>query len=174
MKTLASRLVWARTEKKLSQDELAKKIGVSQGAIGHLELGTRLSSRKITALADALGVNALWLAEGKGDPSPSPEAQYKKVIAADASDERFVQIQKVKLRLSAGITGFHTDIEHDNGSTISIERRWIERKGFAPEHLVAVKVKGESMEPALYEDDVVLINTADTKLQDGVVYSVNY
>lgn len=68
MNTLSLRLVWARTQKKLSQEELAKLSGVSQGSIGHLESGLRQSSRRITAIANALGVNPQWLAEGKGDP----------------------------------------------------------------------------------------------------------
>lgn len=69
MNTLSARLAWARAQKKLSQDELANLSGVSQGSIGHLESGLRQSSRRITAIANALGVDPIWLAEGKGTPS---------------------------------------------------------------------------------------------------------
>jgi phage repressor protein C with HTH and peptisase S24 domain len=30
------------------------------------------------------------------------------------------------------------------------------------------------MEPSLYEDDIVIVNTLDTKLVDGAVYAFNY
>ncbi len=36
--------------------------------IGNLESGTRKSTGKMAALAAVLKVNALWLAEGRGDP----------------------------------------------------------------------------------------------------------
>lgn len=68
MNTLAKRLIWARTQKEISQQELADKAGVAQSTIGSLESGARRSARKIVVIANVLGVDALWLAEGKGKP----------------------------------------------------------------------------------------------------------
>lgn len=70
METLAKRLIAARTEKGLSQQALATLAGVAQSTIGGLEAGTRESARKITAIADALGVSAAWLADGRGPREP--------------------------------------------------------------------------------------------------------
>lgn len=69
METLASRLKSARDEAGLSQEELAAKVGMTRGGIGHLETGRRDGSTHLPKIADALGVNALWLAEGKGPKS---------------------------------------------------------------------------------------------------------
>lgn len=69
MKTLAERLIKARTDRGLTQTELAKRAGVSQSTIGNLESNTRKSAKKIAAIADALGVSALWLSDGKGVPT---------------------------------------------------------------------------------------------------------
>jgi SOS-response transcriptional repressor LexA len=74
MDTLAKRLRWARKQKRISQEELGKLAGVSQSTIGNLEAGTRASARKIASIAAALGVNALWLAEGKQRPAIRGEA----------------------------------------------------------------------------------------------------
>lgn len=52
--------------------------------------------------------------------------------------------------------------------------RWLDRKGLNPVHLIAIEVKGESMEPNLYDGDLIVINTADTRLVNGEVYAVNY
>lgn len=68
--TLAKRLAWARAQKGLSQEQLAKSAGVSQGTIGNLEAGIRNTARKITAIAAALGVAPGWLADGTGCPVP--------------------------------------------------------------------------------------------------------
>jgi transcriptional regulator with XRE-family HTH domain len=66
MKNLAERLIQARTHREMSQQELANRAGVSQGTIGNLEAGLRLTSRSISLIAKALDVEVLWLAEGVG------------------------------------------------------------------------------------------------------------
>jgi transcriptional regulator with XRE-family HTH domain len=66
VKTFASRLKYAREQiAGLSQVELAKKAGVSPGSIGNYESGTREMPRDILGLSAALGVNPIWLQEGK-------------------------------------------------------------------------------------------------------------
>jgi phage repressor protein C with HTH and peptisase S24 domain len=98
----------------------------------------------------------------------------KRVRAVDDDDPALTHIPKVKLRLSAGITGFEVEPERFDGSTTTIPTDWMERKGFRRDKLIAISVKGESMEPSLYEDDLVVVNTADTNPVDGAVYAVNY
>ena len=39
---------------------------------------------------------------------------------------------------------------------------------------LAVKVSGRSMEPSLYDGDLVIVNLDDTRLQDGQVFAANY
>jgi transcriptional regulator with XRE-family HTH domain len=64
--TLAERLRWARERRGLSQQELAQRIGLRQSAIGNLESGARQRPRDQRKLAEALGVNELWLETGRG------------------------------------------------------------------------------------------------------------
>lgn len=93
--TLAKRLVWARTRKDLTQEELAKKAGVSQGTIGNLEAGIRDTARKITSIARALDVDANWLADNKGAPPnqlavvPVKRRDARMVLAYDDEEELF-------------------------------------------------------------------------------------
>ncbi len=70
METLAKRLVWARHQKKMPQAILAKLVGITQSAIGNLEAGSRMSSRHTAKIAAVLGVDALWLSDGTGQPCP--------------------------------------------------------------------------------------------------------
>jgi len=97
-----------------------------------------------------------------------------RVVAAEGEDDGFIQIPMVKLRLSAGITGYQAEPERRDGGTLGMRRTWIERNQYNPSHLIAIYVKGESMEPSLYAGDIVVINTLDTKLVDGAVYAFNY
>ncbi|WP_048996779.1 helix-turn-helix domain-containing protein [Burkholderia multivorans] len=83
MYTLAERLKWARINAGLSQEELGKKAGVSQSTIGNLEAGTRSSARRLPQIANVLGVDALWLAEGLGKPNAPGAAHilYDEAVA---------------------------------------------------------------------------------------------
>ena len=70
MKTLAERLAEVRAEKCLTQVGLAKAAGLkNQSIIGNLESGHRKNSSHIPAIAAALKVSALWLADGIGPRS---------------------------------------------------------------------------------------------------------
>lgn len=96
------------------------------------------------------------------------------VVIAEEGDADFYTIPKVQLQLSAGMTGFQTVPEIYDGSKLSVSKNWVERNGYIPERLVAIRVKGDSMEPNLYEDDQVIINTGDTRMEDGAVFAVNF
>lgn len=184
MKTLAERLVWARTRKQLSQDQLAKLAGVSQSTIGNLEAGIRNSARKITSIALALEVSAAWLAEGLGAPEIQDQTAFSDethipanaipVRAFQSGDSDFVEIQKVKLKLSAGISGFGIEPLIESGAPIVFQKEWLERHGYFADHLIALKIRGESMRPKLDDGDLVVINTADRIPKDNLVYAVNF
>jgi transcriptional regulator with XRE-family HTH domain len=66
MKTLGQRLKEARKAVGLTQPEVARKVGLSQPQLSELENDHYKSSSLVPALADLYGVDALWLAEGKG------------------------------------------------------------------------------------------------------------
>jgi phage repressor protein C with HTH and peptisase S24 domain len=158
---------------------LVKASGASKSVVNQWLTGKikSMDIRYALNIERALGFSHIWLMTGEGDPHQAPLHRLKDgmaVRALDNDDTEFVQIRMVKLRLSAGITGFHTEPERRDGGTLGMRRAWIERHNYHPDHLIAILVKGESMEPSLYAGDIVIINTLDTKLVDGAVYAVNY
>ncbi|HEY0062490.1 MAG TPA: XRE family transcriptional regulator [Telluria sp.] len=176
--SIGTRIREARRIAKLTQKELASKVGMSQAALSELETGESEGSTLVASIASALGVNALWLESGKGTQGPGPgglaPGEYQEVEVVHAGNPDVILIPQVKLRLSAGVTGFHVDAPEDGINTYPLDRRWVERGGFAPQRLIAIRVKGESMEPGLYHGDIVVVNTADTVPVDGSVYAINY
>lgn len=72
--TIAKRLAHARLEKQLSQAQLATSAGVSQGTIGNIEAGIRLSKQSLPMIAEALGISLHWLRDGKGPMLPEDGA----------------------------------------------------------------------------------------------------
>ncbi len=66
--SIGQRVKSLRKERKLSQAELSKKLGIDQSLISYLESGRGTGSSHIASLAHALGVNAHWLETGIGSP----------------------------------------------------------------------------------------------------------
>ena len=103
------------------------------------------------------------------DPFAVPAAR---VQVGEPNDT--IPVKRVKLRLSAGITGFETEPESDDGSVLHIPRDVVEKHGLVPHCLLAIRVKGPSMEPMMFEDDYVIVNIADTKPISREVYALNF
>jgi phage repressor protein C with HTH and peptisase S24 domain len=161
------------------QTSLVKASGASKSVVNQWLTGKikSMDIRYALNLERELGVSHIWLMTGEGDPRHAPLHGVKDAMpvrSAANDDADFIQIDMVKLRLSAGITGFQTEPERRDGGTLGLRRSWIERHQLRPEHLIAIYVKGQSMEPSLYEDDIVIVNTLDTKPVDGAVYAFNY
>ncbi len=179
--TIASRLDEAMREAGFeSQSAFARASGIPQPTINRILKGTGKrgpETQTLIALAAACNVTFEWLHEGrlpKSRVAGIPPHEFSTVVVADPGDPDFYEIPKVQLVLSAGMTGFDTVPEIYDGSKLSISKNWVERHGFTPGRLVAIRVKGDSMEPNLYEGDQVIINTADTHMEDGAVFAVNF
>jgi len=71
--------------------------------------------------------------------------------------------------------GFAVDMDDDQSATpIVFHKEWFVASGYRPSALYGVKVSGASMEPALWDGDIAIINTDDTTPRDGEVFAVNF
>lgn len=129
-------------------------------------------------LAQHFKISLLWLTEGRGlmqypelqKSSVQPESQL--ISLTDHPDLR--EVPRVKFKLSAGVSGYAIEPENGNGKPVFFRRDWFELNGYRPEKLFSVRITGASMEPALWEGDLVVINTADTAPHDGDAFAINY
>lgn len=178
-----------------TQAELARVLNASSQTINNWE-ARGISKAGMLKVQQVIGCSATWLDTGNGDMLlGEPEEVLREIMVHSAVNDRraravararalavrgseegdpFVAIRKVKLQLSAGVTGFSTEPEDFEGDTIIVPSAWLKRKGYSPERLIALTVKGESMETTFHEGDVVVVNVDDTKPVDGSVYAVNY
>lgn len=174
------RLSQARIAKGINKSELARQVGVSAATVTQWENATitSLAGNNLDRVCQVLGISPEYLLHGTTSRD-APEVRFPlmgavPVQALEDEDPEFIPIRMVKLRLSAGIVGFRTEPEHEQDALLKMSRAWIARHGFSIESLIAIKVRGESMEPSLYDGDMVVVNTADTTPADGVVFAVNY
>lgn len=113
MQTLGQRLRAAREAKQISQQELARRAGVSSGAIGNLEAGSRKSPRNLLAIAAALGVSPHWLETGVGSMSDfvlvaEPGTFSRLGNSPDISlklDKRTVPVTRSRVEIMTGAAG---------------------------------------------------------------------
>ena len=63
---LRNRLKDARKAAGMTQQSLARKVGVSQSTIASLETGEHKTATNLAEIAAVLGVEALWLSSGRG------------------------------------------------------------------------------------------------------------
>jgi len=65
--SIGSRIREARKARKMTQGQLAKKVGMSQGSLSELETGESAGTTNLAAIAHALQADAYWLETGKGE-----------------------------------------------------------------------------------------------------------
>ena len=88
-------------------------------------------------------------------------------------EESTVLITRIDVELSAGNGRETWHIEEKE--PLPFQADYIRRLDASPKHLVAAKVRGDSMEPLLFDDDTVVVNTADTRVPaNGKVFALVY
>lgn len=174
---ISERLKQAMEAAGISQAELARRCDVKPPSVNGWLSGKAkfLRGENLLAAAKALGVSQHWLATGFGEMKPS-SIDGRPVLPIDEESENadIYRVKKVRLKLQAGISGFEISQEPENAAPIYFRKDWMRSRGFKPDNLIAISVRGDSMEPGLYEGDVVVINTADKTPVDGEVFAVNY
>jgi phage repressor protein C with HTH and peptisase S24 domain len=180
---LQKNLDWLIKRKKTSPYELQRVTGVPQPTIHRIQTGESSDPRTKTLqpLADYFGVSVADLRErdlsaviAEGEMVEVEAKQYHPAHVLDDDDPKLIQVPKVRLRVAAGISGFHTDPERFDGSTMTVSKSWVQRHGYDPLKLIWIRVGGRSMEKTLFEDDWVLINTAQTQPKDSKIFAVNF
>lgn len=165
MKTLAARIAHYRTLADMSQGALAAACGWSgQSRIGNYEAGTREPKiDDINRIAKALSISPEQLLM---PPAPIDPGALKIPSAKD-----YALIRQYSAAGECG-DGYHNGhVEISDG--LAFKRDWLARIGAKPENLAVIYASGDSMEPYIFDGDVVLFDTTDTEPRHGHVYVVH-
>lgn len=145
----------------MTQQELAKKAGLTQATISDIERGRNQTTIEAPTLAKALGVSVDYLLLGK-------EMEYEPVIA---TDEDFAFIPFYDAHASCG-NGYHNGDHVVIKGELAFKRTWLKAEGLKENDLAIITAKGESMWPTISEGAILLINSAYNRIESGKVYAL--
>ena len=116
-----------------------------------------------------------WLDVHHSDDASSAYsgAEIEKTPLVSPGDSR-LPIKRALFKLSAGVSGYEIEYENGESDPIFMSHNWFEKNNFRPGKLIAISVQGRSMEPKMYDGDLVIVNTESTTPKDGVVFTINY
>lgn len=144
--------------------EIAIECGVTPSSVTQWISGESKSVKpeNLFALAKATGFAAMWLAVGQGDerdlPDPGP------------SEDAYALIPQYTAKGDCGDGYFNDHVEVKGG--LAFRREWIKRMGAKPENLFVIYAEGCSMEPYIFDGDVVLFDWSDTIPRDRQAYAI--
>jgi phage repressor protein C with HTH and peptisase S24 domain len=166
MKTLAERLRAALEASGMNQSELARRVGVTRGAVSLWLTGQTgsLDGQNLVKVAIALNVSPVWLQTGRGKMKPSAAG----TLSFEGNPE-YPTIPRVMIKISEDQASYEMS-ERDADGPVVFARSWYEWRAYKPEKLFAMAVADSGMEPGLYLEDWVVVNTEDTTPQDGHVF----
>jgi phage repressor protein C with HTH and peptisase S24 domain len=164
-----------RLANNLTQQQVADYCGVSRVAVSKWESGNTKDLRMahLFKLAKLFRVSAEEIALGTAVLSAKESVAPYQIPERNPAPD-YLPIAHVLLKLEAGVTGYEVQQIEGNGRPIFMPREKLDKKGWRADRLFALTVTGDSMEPALYAGDLVVINADDTQPADGAVFAVNY
>jgi phage repressor protein C with HTH and peptisase S24 domain len=169
------RLAYALTKRDKSKAELARAAKVTPVSVGDWISGKTkmIGGKNAVVTCEFLRINHNWLFSGKGPSGLDNDYIEKAEIDLD-DDPDFVQVRRAELKISAGISGFSIEYLNGERAPIIFRKDWLQRRGYFVDDLIAIEVCGNSMEPTLYDGDLVVINIAEKNPTDGDVFAANY
>jgi len=143
--------------------KFANRIGISSSLLHNYFAGSVPSVEKAAAIAKAANVDFAWLCLGIGE-TPSFETISKIERSSNTpaisnivptNDDEFTLIDSYAIHASAG---HGSTVEHEvQTEPMSFRTDWLRKEGFPAERLAIIRAKGDSMEPTISDNDVILI-----------------
>lgn len=170
-----------------SQSALSRAAGVPQPTINRILKGATRSPDVATleSLATALSVDFRWLASGEGDgPDPTNSGPKKPLPAGKGNvevwdhpdelepDDGRIWIDRFDYHFSAGTGLIQWEVREKKA--LPFNAAFFKAKGVRPQDCKLLVVRGDSMEPWVEDKNVIMIDTADTRVRDGERYAIYF
>lgn len=160
MQTLADRVRVELSKKRLTQQWLSEKVGVSQQAIAKIVSGETKSPKNIVEIATALGVDVNWLKTGEGEPIAQGSV-ISSLVSTDSDEHHRFRVDYLDVQAAAG----HSGIENADYPEV-IQSIYFSKDGLLEivgkstnDGISLINVPTDSMVPTINKGDIVFIDT---------------
>ncbi len=166
---IMGRLLTASNSK--NDSELARALGITPQSVNGARKRGEVPPAWIQFYAEKSGVCSDWLFFGRGPMRRDDMPQASQQKAAGPCDVDLILIPMVEARLSAGQGSLQTDGNSER--SYAFRSDFLHRKG-NPDNMVLMRVSGDSMQPEILNDDVVLLDQSKTDILPGRIYAVRF
>lgn len=184
--TIGERVKRARQHAGINQRELAKAIGISQPSLSELERGESRSSAYLVQIASACGIDATWLATGKGEMTAAIKEAPKQyqVHELEIHDTEVVEGELplrpdeidlpcfYEVEFAAGDGS--TQVVENHGNTMRFPLSKLAKRGVSPENAACATASGTSMEPTIADGSPIAIDKGTRHIIDGKIYALDH
>lgn len=163
-KTYGERLAWAMRRADLDQSELARRVGIKQPSIAHLLSPAAKKSGYTPVIARILKIDAEWLATGRGAPELTmPPIDESATLSVPR--EPVVKVPLISWVQASRYVEIYDPYERgDSEGDVEVP--------YGKDTLIALRVKGSSMNRVAPEGSVIIVDYADKSLISGKYYVV--
>ncbi|MBS6831204.1 MAG: helix-turn-helix transcriptional regulator [Desulfovibrio sp.] len=150
---------------KISQDVFAVTIGVSRGSLSAYERDeSQPAAEVLKEICTKYKVSADWLLFGEGGLESTP-------LEAPIGDVDLKLIPLVEARISAGQGSL--EVNGTSERSYAFRMDFLLRKG-NPDAMVLMRVAGDSMQPEIMDNDIVLIDQSKKDIIPGKIFAVGF
>lgn len=162
---MAEKIASAIGKSGLSLTAIAEACGVSVAAVSEWKRTGRIAKGHLPKLAELTGTTLEWWLTPGADLAAMEN--LARLMVDDGDTMVYIPVLSVAAGLGPGVSNHVERVDDHHGYS----RKWLAKKGFHAPALVRISGNGRSMEPTIFDGDVVLVNTAEKKVTDGRVYA---
>ena len=171
--TVAQRIDKIMKDHSINKTELADILSTTPQNVTNWINRDAISRKKAKLISEKFGYDLNWLlygGDGNIKESELSPVEWESLSEEEQKDEKFVTIPVLDVELSAGF-GTCPSMEQEM-YTLPFRAVTLKQRNIPIDMAKVVKVSGDSMEPRLFDKDIISINTADTRIRDGKIYAV--
>lgn len=150
-----------------TQMELAEALDINRSAVTQAKNRDAVPQRWVLRLARHFSLSPDWLEFGTGVPRPAVEQAEPEDNLSFAGE--VIMVPKVMATVSAG--GGSYEVGAIPVSTHPFPRQWLSRMG-NPNDMAFLNVVGRSMEPNIFDGDMVLIDQSSREIMANKIFAV--
>lgn len=166
---ILGRLLTASSSK--NDSELARALGIKPQSVSGARKRGEVPPAWIQSYAEKTGICSDWLFFGRGPMRLGAELPAPQAEPSKPGDTELILIPMVEARLSAGRESLQTGGGSERAYAFCSD--FLHRKG-NPQNMVLMRVEGDSMQPEIMHNDIVLIDQSKTQIRLGRIFAVGF